>query len=46
MKYSPSDAGDRGKEAESAISHVTLLELKIENITGKQAKELLDKPND
>lgn len=42
MKYSPGDSEGCRKEVESSISRVMILELIIDTITGKQAKELLD----
>lgn len=40
-KYSPSDEEGREKEIESTIGRVCILKMKVEHLTGKQAKELM-----
>lgn len=44
-KYSPDQVEGRQKEIQSAFDRVTMVELAVEHMTGKQAKELVQKKN-
>ena len=41
-KYNPGHAGDAEKEISAGLSHMFVLELNAEEISGKQGKELLN----
>ena len=41
-KYNPGHAGDAEKEISAGLSHMLMLELRADEISGKQGKELLN----
>lgn len=41
VKYTPDDAAGRRKEIDESLDHLCMLEMTIEHLTGKQARELM-----